>query len=89
MPVRMTHEKYGSRDVDESQVAAYERTRWTKADEAPAAAAEETVDEVLARVGDDPEAAAAALEAEQARSKPRTTLVTALQRIATPTGQEA
>lgn len=39
------------------------------------------VSEVLAQVGDDPEAAQAALDAEQARENPRTTLVDGLQKI--------
>lgn len=44
-------------------------------------AATGTVDEVLASVGADPAAAAVALEAEQARAKPRKTLVDALTAI--------
>lgn len=39
------------------------------------------VDEVLAAVGDDPNKAAAALQVEQAKSRPRTTLVEALEAI--------
>lgn len=41
-----------------------------------------SVDDVLARVGDDPAKASAALTAERARSKPRKTLVSALEAIA-------
>lgn len=40
-----------------------------------------TIDEVLAEVGDDQALAAAALEAEQAREKPRSTLVEKLQAV--------
>lgn len=43
-----------------------------------------TVDEVLAAVGDDPVKARVALTAEQASTKPRTTLVEALSNIADP-----
>lgn len=39
---------------------------------------DDTVSGILAAVGDDPAKAQAALDAEQARSKPRTTLVQAL-----------
>jgi hypothetical protein len=41
-----------------------------------------TVDEIVARVADDPAAAAAALEAEEQRAKPRTTLTSQLAGIA-------
>lgn len=44
--------------------------------------ADGTVDEVLDRVGDDQAAALAALEAEQAKAKPRATLVEKLQAVA-------
>lgn len=40
-----------------------------------------TVDEVKAWVGDDPDRARQALDAEQQRDKPRTTLVDALERV--------
>lgn len=40
------------------------------------------IDEILADVGDDPAKAAEALTAEQAASKPRSTLVAALEAIA-------
>ncbi len=43
---------------------------------------EGTADEVLAWVGEDAERAAAALEAEQARAKPRSTLVAQLEKLA-------
>lgn len=45
--------------------------------------ADGTVEEVLDRVGDDPAAAQAALDAEQAKEKPRATLVEKLQAITT------
>lgn len=41
-----------------------------------------TAADVLAWVGDDPERAAEALEAEQAKDKPRTTLVKQLEKLA-------
>ena len=48
-----------------------------------------TVDEVLARVGDDLDAAADALAAEQAASRPRSSLVAALEQIvSTNTGPD-
>lgn len=43
------------------------------------------VDDVLTAVGDDPERAKAALDAEKASPKPRTTLVDRLSTIANPT----
>lgn len=43
-----------------------------------------TAAEVLAWVGDDPERAAEALEAEQAKDKPRSTLVKSLEKLAEP-----
>lgn len=42
----------------------------------------ETAEQVLERVGDDPDKAKAELEAEQAKDKPRKTLVADLERIA-------
>jgi hypothetical protein len=45
---------------------------------------EPTVDEILADVGEDQTKAAAALEAENAKSKPRKTLVAKLEAIANP-----
>lgn len=50
----------------------------------PPAAADGTVDQVLAVVGDDPELAAAALEAELAKDQPRTTLTAELERLVVP-----
>lgn len=44
--------------------------------------ADGTVDQVLAEVGDDPQLAAAALAAEQAKERPRTSLVDKLVAIA-------
>ena len=43
--------------------------------------AEGSVSDILAAVGDDPEAAVAALETENARDKPRKTLVAGLQSV--------
>jgi len=43
-----------------------------------------TAAEVLAWVGDDPERAAEALEAERAKDKPRSTLVKSLEKLAEP-----
>lgn len=45
-------------------------------------AAEQTVDEILADVGDDPEKARLALEAEQGQEKPRKSLVAKLEKVA-------
>lgn len=45
-----------------------------------------TVEFILNEVGDDPEKAKAALEAEQAEDKPRSTLVEKLEAIANPSG---
>lgn len=53
-----------------------------EAAQAAQTAAEGTRDAVLAEVGDDPARARAALEAEQAKDKPRSTLVAALEPIA-------
>lgn len=50
-------------------------------DEEPATPASGNVDEVLARVGDDPSAAAEALIAEQGSKKPRKSLMEKLQAI--------
>lgn len=41
-----------------------------------------TVDDILSQVGDDPDKATAALEAEQGRENPRSTLISALEKIA-------
>lgn len=75
-------------DLDQDWVgpASYAsmNTAWRPADdsvEVPSLAAG-TVDEVLASVGDDPVLAQAALDAEKASSKPRTTLVDRLSDIA-------
>lgn len=46
------------------------------------------IDEILTKVGGDPDAAAVALAAEQARANPRTTLVDRLTQI-TPTAGDA
>lgn len=51
------------------------------ADDAGAGPADGKVDEILDRVGDDQAAAQEALDAEQAKSKPRTGLVEKLQAI--------
>lgn len=50
-------------------------------EETPEAPKEPTVDEVLADVGEDKEKAQAALDAEQAKEKPRATLVGKLESI--------
>lgn len=47
-----------------------------------------SVDEVLARVGDDAEAAAAVLEVEQAEKKPRSTLIEGLEAVIAATDEE-
>lgn len=51
------------------------------APETPEAPKRETVDEVIARVGDDKEAALEALEAEQDADEPRVTLIAKLEEI--------
>jgi hypothetical protein len=53
-----------------------------RAEEAAHTAVAGRAADVLDAVGDDPDAARAALEAERGKEKPRTTLVTQLQRIA-------
>lgn len=50
----------------------------------PAAAVQQNIDAVLAEVGDDPAKAAAALELEQASTRPRSTLIEALCQLADP-----
>lgn len=62
-------------------------TGWKPVEEGVAipSLADGKVDEVLAAVGDDPALAAAALDAEKASPKPRTTLVDRLSTIANPT----
>lgn len=57
------------------------------AQEVALAAETETVADVLTRVGDDPDLARAALDAEQASDKPRKTLVDRLTTIAADSGQ--
>lgn len=51
-------------------------------------AAEDNVKQVLARVGDDPALARAALEAESKRDRQRTSLVSKLEQIAAQDGQQ-
>lgn len=52
-----------------------------KQKDTPPAANAGSVDEVLARVGEDPDQAAEALEAEQAASNPRSTLIAGLEAV--------
>lgn len=88
MAVQMSHDLYGTRTVTDEQVPRYTNLGWTKGGEVAPESVEGTVAEILADVGDDPQAASAALAAEQSRSTPRTSLVTALTRIAESTDLE-
>lgn len=76
---------------DYQAALAEQATREDEAADAVAEVAEvtpqETVAEVLDRVGDDPDLARAALDAEQASDKPRSTLVDRLTKIAADSGQ--
>jgi hypothetical protein len=92
MPVEMKHPSFGTRTVEDRQVAAYERTGWTAGAEVVPETVDRTRDQVLADVGDDPEKAREALAAEQSRHNPRKGLVAALVRVvesAQPTAQPA
>ncbi len=83
MAVRtMTHPIYGERQVEDRQVASYERTGWTAGAEVVPETVDQSMKAVLAEVGDDPAKAREALRAEQSRTSPRTSLVTALARVA-------
>lgn len=85
----MSHPRYGTRTIAEQQRQSYENTGWTEGPAATPDVVAGSVEDVLAAVGNDPQKAAEALAAEQSRTKPRTTLVTALERIAeTPENQE-
>lgn len=88
MPIQMSHPTYGTRTVRDEQRVAYERTGWEAGAEVVPEPVDGSVDEILAAVGEDPEKARDALLAEQARSKPRKSLVTALVRIAEPDTKE-
>lgn len=81
MALRMTHPRYGTRTVKDEQRAAYVRTGWSEVGEAVPTVVDASRDQILADVGDDPIKAREALEAEQSRSKPRSTLVAALLRV--------
>jgi hypothetical protein len=67
-------------EVEEAALSIYTDRGWVLADSGPV-----KVDDVLSQVGDDPERARLALEAERSGDKPRKSLVTALERIASPT----
>jgi hypothetical protein len=82
MAVKMTHPNWGARTVSAEQVERYERVGWSQDSEAVPEVVEATVRDVLSQVGDDPQKARVALQAEQSRTSPRMSLVTALARIA-------
>ncbi len=88
-PVEITHPVYGTRTVAESQVDYKLRTGWSKGGEVAPEEVAGSVADVLDKVGDDSEKARVALVAEQSRNKPRTSLVTALARIAEPDTKES
>lgn len=85
MAVQMSHPRYGTRTVRDEQVSDYANLGWSEGAEVAPDVVDGTVAEVLADVADDPAKARAALAAEQSRPHPRTSLVTALARIAEPT----
>lgn len=78
---RVTHPTLGERVVDDRQLVSYQRTGWSKAGEVVPEAVDAAMDTVLADVGDDPVKAREALAAEQSRTAPRKSLVTALVRV--------
>lgn len=80
--VTMTHPIYGTRTAKDRQVESYLRTGWKQSGEVTPVAVDATIADVLAQVGDDRAKALQALDAEQSRTSPRTSLVTALSRIA-------
>ena len=87
--IRVKHEKFGERVVRDDQRAVYEADPgWKVLAEVAPPEVDASMKQVLADVGDDPVAARSALEAEQSRSNPRTSLVTALVRIAEPDTKE-
>lgn len=81
MPVRMTHPTFGERIVADDRSAAYERVGWTSGAEVVPEPVDRTRDAVLAEVGDDPDKAREALDAEQSRHNPRKGLIAALVRV--------
>ena len=80
-PVEMSHERFGTRVVKDEQVPTYLNKGWTQGPAVTPELVAASVKDVLDRVGDDRDAARAALEAEQSRPNPRPTLVTALVRL--------
>lgn len=84
MPVRMTHPRYGTRTVKDEQATSYLNLGWSEDGEVAPDLVAGSIADVEKRVGDSPQLARQALAAEQERSKPRTSLVTALARIAEP-----
>lgn len=85
----MSHPRYGTRTITAQQRQSYQNTGWTEGPAPTPDVVAGPVEDVLAAVGNDPAKACEALTAEQSRTKPRTTLVTALERIAeTPENQE-
>jgi hypothetical protein len=90
-------EPFGEEADDPAVLLIQADTERADAAEAAAAQAEQaaesteggTVAEVLAAVGDDPTAARAALDAEQAKDHPRSTLVARLEQIADSDADEA
>ena len=84
-PVRIHHPSLGLEStVANSALPVWEKRGWEVVDTADNVPDRHTVEEVLAEVGDDPERAARALEAERSRAKPRTSLVNGLERILNP-----
>jgi hypothetical protein len=79
--VQITHPRYGTRVVDEAQVERKLRVGWTRGPEVVPEVVDEAMNTVLASVGDDPVKAREALAAEQSRTAPRKSLVTALVRV--------
>lgn len=74
----------GTVEVDEATAASLEEQGWTvTSSKAP------TIDEVLDAVGTDAAAAAQAIADEQARPKPRPTLISRLEAIVTDNTKES
>ena len=80
----MTHPTYGTRVVEDRQVDSYLNTGWTQDGEVTPDVVDGPVRAILDAVGDDRGRALEALTAEQSRPSPRSSLVTALARIAEP-----
>lgn len=87
--VEITHPVYGTRTVDEAQVEYKLRVGWKRGAEVVPEPVDASVADVLAHVGEDPEKAREALAAEQSRTTPRKSLVTALVRLAEPDTKES